>query len=361
MQRRRFLVKAGGVLVAAGAATAVDAPNVIAQPKFRWRLSTSFPPKFPPLHDGAEMFAKIVEVGTGGRLHIEVFGGGELMPAFGNFDATRQGTIEAGYAAAYYWAGKEPATQWFTAVPFGLNAQGTQAWVIHGGGQKLYDELYASFDLVPRRVGATGVQMGGWFRKKIDSIGDYKGLKMRIPGLGGKVVAKAGGTVVLLPVGDIFTSLERGVIDATEWVGPFQDLRAGFHKAAKLYYYPGWHEPGTSGEIFFNKKAYEKLPVDFQRVLDAACEQAGSWIFTAHEAWNATALEELTTKHQVQLLKFPDAVLRDLRKLSLEVSAEEAAKSPIAKRVRDSHDAFLKKWLSYANLSERAYFNMMFA
>lgn len=360
MQRRRFLVKAGGVLVAAGAATALDAPNVIAQPSFRWRLATSWPPKFPPLHDGAELFAKTVEVATNGRLKIEVFAGGELMPALENFDAARQGTIEAGHSAAYYWAGKEPATQWFTAVPFGLNAQGTSAWITSGGGQKVYEETYEPFNLVPRRVGATGVQMGGWFRKEINTIADYRGLKMRIPGLGGKVVAKAGGTVVLLAVGDIFTSLERGVIDALEWVGPYQDMRAGFQKAAKLYYYPGWHEPGTSGEIFFNKRAYQSLPVDFQRILDAACEYAGNWIFMEHEARNSVALEELISKHGVQLKRFPDPVLAALKKLSREVEEEEAAKSPIAKKVKESHDKFIKQWLDWSNLSERAYYNMMF-
>ncbi|MFQ5898779.1 MAG: TRAP transporter substrate-binding protein [Candidatus Methylomirabilia bacterium] len=361
MERRKFLVKAGGVLVAAGAATAVDAPNVIAQPKFKWRLSTSWPPNFPPLHHGAVLFAKTVETATNGRLKIDVFAGGELIPALGNFEAARQGTIEAGHSAAYYWAGKEPATQWFTAVPFGLNAQGTQAWLTSGGGQKVYEEVYDAFNLIPRRVGATGVQMGGWFRKKIQSIDDYKGLKMRIPGLGGKVVAKAGGTVVLLAAGDIFTSLERGVIDATEWVGPYQDKRLGLHQAAKFYHYPGWHEPGTSGEIFFNKKAYQKLPVAFQRIVDAACEYAGTWIFMEHEARNAVALDELITKHKVQVIKFPDSVLSALRKLAEEVVGEQAESSPMAKKVAENHDKFRKNWLAWSNLSERAYYNMMFA
>jgi TRAP-type mannitol/chloroaromatic compound transport system substrate-binding protein len=360
MERRRFLVKTGGVLVAAGATATVNAPNVIAQPKFRWRLATSFPPKLPPIHQAAEMFAKIVEVGTEGRLKIEVFGAGEIVPGLENFDAVRQGTIEAGYGAAYYWAGKEAATQWFTAVPFGLNAQGTQAWVTSGGGQKLYEELYSGFNLVPRRFGATGVQMGGWFRKKIESIDDLKGLKMRIPGLGGKVVAKAGGTVVLLAAGDIFTSLERGVIDATEWVGPYQDARLGLYKAAKLYYYPGWHEPGTSGELFFNSKSYGSLPAAFREVIDAAAEQAGAWNFMEQEARNSVALAELTGKHGVQVIKFPDGVLAELRKLSEEVAREEAAKSPMAAKVAESHDKFKKQWLQWSNLSERAYYNMMF-
>ncbi|MGH7265977.1 MAG: TRAP transporter substrate-binding protein [Candidatus Rokuibacteriota bacterium] len=361
MERRKFIVKAGGALVAAGAAVAVDAPYVIAQPNYRWRLATSWPPKFHPPGTGAELFAKVVDQSTGGRLKIEVFGGGELVPALENFEATRRGTIQAGHSASYYWAGKEPATQWFTAVPFGLNAQGTQAWVTSGGGQALYDEVYKAFDLIPRRCGSTGVQMGGWFRKKIDSIADFKGLKMRIPGLGGRVVDRAGGTVTLLAVGDIFPSLERGVIDATEWVGPLQDEKAGFYKAAKYYYYPGWHEPGTASELFFNRKAYESLPVDVQRVVDAAAALADTWILAEHEAHNATALQRLVKQHNVQLVRFPDAVLKALRKLSEDVVREEAEKSPMAKKVFDHYDKFSQQWLAYSELSERAYYNMMFA
>jgi TRAP-type mannitol/chloroaromatic compound transport system substrate-binding protein len=362
MERRRFLVKASGTLVAAAAAaTVVDAPNVIAQPKYKWKLATSWPPKFHPPGVAAELLAKWTEELTGGRLHIDVYGAGELVPGLENFEACRQGTIEAGHSAAYYWAGKEPATQWFTAVPFGLNTQGTQAWLVSGGGQKLYEELYSGFNLVPRRGGPTGVQMGGWFRRKINSIADFKGLKMRIPGLGGKVVAKAGGTVTLLAVGDIFPSLERGVIDATEWVGPLQDERAGFYKATKFYYYPGWHEPGTAGEFFFNKKAYEALPVDTQRALDAAATYADMWSLAEHEAGNAAALERLTKQHGVQLFRFPDSVLREFKKLSDEVLREEAAKSPMAKKVHEHYEKFKKQWLAYSDLSERAYFHMMFA
>lgn len=360
MQRRKFIVRAGGVLAAAAAAPIVQAPNVIAQPKFKWRLATSWPPKFHPPGIAAELFAKTVDQVTLGRLKIDVYGGGELVPAFENFQAASQGTIEAGHSAAYYWAGKEPATQWFTAVPFGLNSQGTQAWLVSGGGQALYDEVYKGFDLVPIRCAPTGVQMGGWFRKKIESVDDFKGLKMRIPGLGGKVIAKAGGTVTLLPVGDIFPSLERGVIDATEWVGPLQDERAGFYKAAKLYYYPGWHEPGTSSELFFNKKAYDGLPLDIQRALHAAAAYADTWSLAEHEAGNAVALERMIKQHGVQLFKFPDAVLKEFRKLSDEVMREEAEKSPLAKKVFPHYEKFKQQWLEYSNLSERAYYNMMF-
>ena len=358
--RRQFILK-GATLVAAGAAaTVVNAPNVIAQPKYKWKMATSWPPKFHPPGIAAELVAKWVSELTGGRMQIDVYGAGELIPGLENFEAARQGTIEAGHSASYYWAGKEPATQWFTAVPFGLNAQGMQAWQVSGGGQKLWEELYAGFNLVPRRGGSTGVQMGGWFRKKINTTADFKGLKMRIPGLGGKVIAKAGGTVTLLAVGDIFPSLERGVIDATEWVGPLQDERAGFYKATKFYYYPGWHEPGTTAEFFFNKKAYDALPVDIRRALDAATTYADAWNLAEHEKGNAGALERLVNKHGVQLFRFPDGVLRDFRKLSAEVVREEADKSPMAKKVNEHYEKFKKEWLAYSDLSERAYYNMMF-
>ena len=237
MKRREFLKKAG-VGAAAVAATAVSAPAVIAQKKYQWKMVTTWPPKLPVLQDGCERLSKRMEEVSDGRLKIQVFAAGELVPPLESFQAVSDGTVEVGSGASYYWAGKEPATQWFSAVPFGMNAQGMAAWFHGGDGLKLWEECYAPFNLVPRPGGSTGVQMGGWFNKKINTIDDYKGLKMRIPGLGGKVVAKAGGTVVLTAGGEIFTNLERGVIDATEWVGPLHDLRMGFYQAAKYYYYP---------------------------------------------------------------------------------------------------------------------------
>ncbi|MGH2627570.1 MAG: TRAP transporter substrate-binding protein, partial [Anaerolineales bacterium] len=220
MERRRFLVKAGGALTLAGAAAAVEAPSVIAQPKFQWRMVTTWPKGLATLHGAALRFADYVDTLSAGRLKIQVFAAGELIPPFGSFDAVSQGTVELAHSAAYYWAGKTPACQWFGAVPFGLSAQGMNAWFYEGGAIKLWEEVYEPFGLVPRPCGNTGTQMAGWFKRKINTIADFKGLKMRIPGLGGKVVAKAGGTVVLLPGGEIFPALERGTIDATEWVGP---------------------------------------------------------------------------------------------------------------------------------------------
>lgn len=357
MNRRHFLSRVGVSAATVAAVTTVNAPAVMAQKTFRWKMVTTWPPKLPVLQEGCERLAKRIEEVSDGRLKIQVFAGGELVPPLESFEAVSSGTVEVGSGAAYYWAGKEPATQWFAAVPFGLNAQGMAAWFHGGDGLKLWEETYAPFNLIPRPGGSTGVQMGGWFNKKIESIDDYKGIKMRIPGLGGKVVSKAGGTVVLLPGGEIFTSLERGVIDATEWVGPLHDLRMGFYQAAKFYYYPGWHEPGTYLEYFFNKKAYESLPKDLQHVVDAVCMENEHWVLTQFEAQNGAALQTLTDQHKVQVIKFPDAVLSALRKLSEEVLEEEAAKSPIAKKVNESFKNFQKVVGAWGSISEQAYYN----
>lgn len=359
MKRRDFLKKAGVGAAAAAAATAIGAPAVIAEKKYRWKMVTTWPPKLPVLQEGAERLAKRIDAMSGGRLKIDVYAAGELVPAMGTFDAVSAGTVQAGSGAAYYWAGKETATQWFAAVPFGLNAQGMSAWFHGGNGLKLWEETYAPFHLVPRPGGSTGVQMGGWFNKKINSISDYKGLKMRIPGLGGKVVAKAGGTVVLTPGGEIFTNLERGVIDATEWVGPYHDLRMGFYEAAKYYYYPGWHEPGTYLEYMFNKKAYESLPKDLQGIIDAACMESEQWTLAQFESQNGAALQTLITKHRVELVRFPDEVLNDLRKMADEVVAAEAAKTPQATKVNADFQGFQKVVGTWGTVSERAYYDII--
>jgi len=355
--KRRDFIKKTGIGAAAVAATAVNAPNVIAQKKYRWKMVTTWPPKLPVLQDGCERLAKRIGELSDGRLTIEVFAAGELVPPLESFQAVSDGTVEAGSGASYYWAGKTPAAQWFAAVPFGMNAQGLAAWFHGGDGLKLWEEVYAPFNLIPRPGGATGVQMGGWFNKKIESINDYKGLKMRIPGLGGKVIAKAGGTVVLLPGGEIFTSLERGVIDATEWVGPLHDLRMGFYQAAKYYYYPGWHEPGTYLEYFFNKKAFEALPVDLQHIVTAACTETEHWVLAQFDAQNGAALQTLINEKGVELTRFPDEVLASLKELAKEVVAEEAAKDPMAAKVNDAFQKFQKVVGTWGTISESSYYN----
>jgi len=360
MKRREFLKTAGSAVAAIAAATTLSAPPVIAKEKtYRWKMVTTWPPNLPVLQDGAVLFAKKVEKASGGRLKIQVFAGGELVPPLGVFDAVSGGTIQCGSGASYYWAGKIPAAQWFSSVPFGLNAQGINAWFYGGGGLKLWEEVYAPFNLLPRPQGNTGVQMGGWFRKEIKAIDDFKGLKMRIPGLGGKVIARAGGTVVLLPGGEIFTSLERGVIDATEWVGPMHDLRMGFYKAAPYYYYPGWHEPGTCLEVIFNKKAYEELSRELQQILDSVSREINLWSLCQFEAGNGAALQELISKHNVKLRRFPDRILADLHQLAHDVVEEEANKDPMSRKVHEAYKQFKGRAGIWGSVSEKSYYDQI--
>src|SRR2546425_10010323 len=270
-ERRRFIAKAGGVVAAAAAGAIFDAPNVIAQPKIQWRMSTAWTPAMDVLQGTAQRLAKVVEETSGGRFRIEVFPGGQIMQPFDCFEAASRGTIEALMASSYYWTAKEPAVSWFTSIPFGMNPEGMVAWYYQGEGLKLWEETYTPFNLVPRPAPATAPQMAGWFRKKIATMGDYKGLKMRIgSSLGGKVYVKAGGTSVLIPGAEIYAALERGVIDACEWVGPHDDMKLGLHKTARYYYYPGWQEPGNVNEFGFHKQADEALPIDLRRTLDHA-------------------------------------------------------------------------------------------
>ena len=288
-----------------------------------------------------------------------VFGGGELVPPLGVFDAVSSGTVEMGHGASYYWAGKVPAAQFFASVPFGLNAQSMNAWLYSGGGLKLWEEIYKPFNLKPFPAGNTGVQMGGWFNKEISSLDDLKGLKMRMPGLGGKVLAKAGGTPILVAGGEIYTNLDRGVIDATEWVGPFHDLKMGFYKAAKYYYYPGWHEPGTTLELMINTKAWGKLPPDLQAIVEAATYKANMWMISEFEAKNNANLQTLVEKHKVKLRKFPDSVIDGLKKLSTQVLEEMASKDPTSKKVYESFKKFKKNISAWNDMSESPYQNVI--
>lgn len=359
MKRREFLTKAGIGTAAAVAATAVHAPAVLAQKKYRLKMVTTWPANFPVFQVGLDEFAKRVELVTQGQVKIQVFSAGELVPAMETFQAVSDGTVEVGSGAAYYWAGKVRAAQWFTAVPFGLNAQGMNAWFYSGGGLKLWEAVYAPFNLVPRPIGNTGVQMGGWFNKKLNTMSDFKGLKMRIPGLGGKVFAKAGGTVTLTPGGEIFTNLERGVIDASEWVGPYHDHRLGLPKAAKYYYYPGWHEPGTALEIIFNKKIYASMPKHLQLALDACAAQTNIWQLSEFEANNGEYLEKILSSGKNQMFQFPTEVMKTMRKLAKETLEEEANKDPLSRKVHDAFMAFKKRVGGWGQFSEAAYHQLI--
>jgi TRAP-type mannitol/chloroaromatic compound transport system substrate-binding protein len=355
--RRRFILTAGGMVATAGAAAIVHAPNVIAQPKVQWRMSTAWPPQLDNLQRSAEGLAQLVEETSGGRFKIQVYPGGQIMAPFACFDATSKGEIEAFMAAGTYWVDRDPATAWFSSIPFGMDPQGMAAWYYHGDGLKVWEETFAPFNLVPRLGPGFAPQMGGWFRKKINTLADYKGLKMRIAGLGGQVIGKAGATAVLTPAAEIYASLERGVIDAGEWVGPHDDMKLGLHRTARYYYYPGWHEPGTVSEFGFNKKAYEGLPVDLKRILDLAAAATQVHGLLDFHAKNAVALERLKTefKDSVELVQFPVPVLRDLKKIATQVIREYSEKSPMARKVNASFAKFQGLVGGWDRVAEGAY------
>jgi TRAP-type mannitol/chloroaromatic compound transport system substrate-binding protein len=356
-ERRRFLVTASGALTAVAAATVVDAPNVIAQPKVSWRMSTGYPAVLDQLQGAAQRLAKVVEEMSGGRFRIEVFPGGQIMQPFECFEATSQGKIEAYFGVSQWWRDKEPAIEWFATIPFGMNPEGMAAWFYQGDGLKLQNEAYAALNLVARPAFSNAPQMGGWFRKKIGAIGDFKGLRMRIPNLGGKVYTRAGATTVLTPATDIYASLERGTIDAAEWVGPHDDMQLGLHKTARHYYYPGWHEPGTLNQFGFNKKAYEALPIDLQRMLDHAAAAVHAYASADFHLKNAVALQRLKTefKSTVEVLQFPVPVLRELRRIAAEVLKEESEKTPMARKVHASFTKFQALVGPWDQVAEGAY------
>ena len=355
--RRRFIAKAGGAVAVAAAAAITDAPNVMAQQKVQWRMSTTWT-KGSSIQGLAERLAKLVEEMSAGRFRIEVFPGGQIMPPLDCFNAASNGTIEAFMAVPYYWTAKEPAIEWFATVPFGMNAEGMTAWYYQGDGLKLWEETYAVFNLVPRPGPSASPQMAGWFRRKVNTIGDYKGLKMRIgTGLGGKIYEKAGGTAALIPGADVYAALERGVVDAAEWIGPDDDMKLGLHKTARYYYYPGWHEPGSMAEFVFNKKAYEALPVDLRRMLDHAVAVVQVYGLTDYHMKNAIAFDRLKTefKGKVEILPVPVPVLRDLKKLAAEVVREQSEKTPMARKVHASFTKFQALVGPWDHVAEGAY------
>jgi TRAP-type mannitol/chloroaromatic compound transport system substrate-binding protein len=356
------LALVGGVCLAAGcgpAATTEGADTQGAEPAkiYRWKLITTWPKNLPGLGTAPERLAQKLKVMSNGRLNIKVYGAGELVGAFEVFDAVAQGTAEMGHGAAYYWRGKIPIAAMFSTVPFGMNAQEMNGWLHYGGGLELWRELYEPFGLVPLACGNSGVQMAGWFNKEINSLADLQGLKMRIPGLGGEVLKRAGGVPVSLPGSEVFTALQTGVIDATEWVGPYNDLALALHTAAQYYYYPGWHEPGPTLEAIINKQAWDSLPEDLQAMVEVATRAINDDMLSEFTARNNTALRTLIDEHGVELRKLPADVIAELKQAAAEVVAEAAQENELSQRIYDSYMGFLTDVRAYHEISETAYLN----
>lgn len=360
MKRRHFLTAAAATATAScarepGSAAAGGAPaSAAGETQFRWKLVTTWPPNFPGLGTGALRFAELIEKCSAGRIKVKVYGAGELVPAFEVFDAVSRGTAELGHAGAYYWKGKTESASFFSSIPFGLTATEMNAWLYYGGGLELWREAYAPFGVLPMPCGNSGTQMGGWFNKEIRSVADLKGLKMRIPGLGGEVIARAGGTPVTLAGGEIFTSLQSGAIDAAEWIGPYNDLAFGLYKAAKYYYYPGWHEPGSTLECLVNRRAYDALPPDLQAIVETAAQAVNDSMLAEFNARSPEALDQLVRVHKVQLRQFPPDVLRLLRDLSRQVVEERAGSDPMFRKIYESFRRFEQSVASWTRIADEA-------
>ena len=362
MDRRKFVGLAGAA-AAAGALSGCSKTECIdgatlapKQEQLKWKMVTSWPLNFPGLGTAANRLADTITRMSGGRLTVKVYGANDLVPPLEVFDAVSRGTAQMGHSGAYYWKGKAPAAQFFSTVPFGLNAQEMNGWLYYGGGLELWRRLYEPFGIIPFPAGNSGVQMGGWFNKEINSIEDLKGLKMRIPGLGGAVLARAGGTPVTLPGGELFTALQTGAIDATEWVGPYNDLAFGLYQAARYYYYPGWHEPGTTLECQVNKAAFEALPADLQAIVEFAAEAVNGNMLAEFTARNGRALKQLLDEHQVELRRFPDQVLDYLKSLADQVIIDAAGDDPLGQEILASFISFRDSVRPWHKISEVAYY-----
>ena len=360
ISRRKFLslsgITAGTVLAFLSSCRKKESlPSPKSSKIYRWKMVTTWPKNFPVLGTGAEKLARNIEAMSGGRLQIKVYAAGELLPPFECFDAVSRGAAEMSHGASYYWKGKVPEAQFFSSVPFGLKSGEMGAWLHHGGGLDLWDKLYADFSVKPFACGNTGVQMGGWFNREIRQLSDFKGLKIRMPGLAGEVLRQCGATVVSLPGGEIFQALQSGAIDATDWIGPSNDLAFGFYKAAKYYYWPGWHEPGTALELNVNRHKYEKLPKDLQIIIQHACKAAYEDMVSEFTARNSIALVTLIQKNKIQLKKFPDEALRTLGKLSRKVVEKLSQKSPISSEIYKSYTDFRKNILEWDRIGEKGF------
>ncbi len=351
MNRRDFLrsLVFGGL---AGSAAALPTGAFAATKKLRWRLALGIPRTLPIWGPGVERLAKNIETLTDGGLKIKVYGAGELVPALETFEAVRSGKIPLGHSAAYYWQGKIPAAPFFTAAPFGTSPIETLAWLQSGGGQKIYDEIMHPFGVVTLPCGATPPQMTGWFNREIKTIADLKGLKIRVPGIASQVYKAAGASPVLIPGGEVFTSLSTGVIDAVEWVGPYHDYTLGLHKAAKYYYGPGWQEQGPILELMINKKEWDALPKPYQLAIEIASRETTLWMLNEFSAKNAEYLVKIKSEGRNIIQRLPEDVLNQLQSLSNEVLKDIASKDPMAKKVYDSLSSFQKTFKDVSRLTE---------
>ncbi len=348
IRRRDFLKKAtAGAAGAAALGACGDAgPGTAATdagitgPAVHWRLVTSFPRSLDLIHGAGDKVAERVSAITGGSFTMRVYAAGEIVPALQVMDAVQQGTVQCGVSPGYYYIGKSPALAFDSSVPFGLSTRQQLAWLYHGGGLDLLNSVYGDFGIVTFPCLSTGGQMGGWFRREVNTLADLNGLRMRIPGIGGEIMARLGVTVQVLGGGDIYPALERGAIDATEWVGPYDDEKLGFHQIAKNYYYPGWWEPGLCGSLLVNRAAFDALPPAYQEALRTACAASMLDRLSAYDAANPLALRRLVREHGVTLRAYSTEIMEAAWREANEYLEEQAVADATFKRVYDDWKEF---------------------
>lgn len=343
MQRRKFLAAIAAVAGAGLVGCESESNDCVTSDNhqvIKWKMVTSWPKNFPGLGTGAQDLAHLINQMSGGRIKVTVYGAGELVGPFEVFDAVSQGRAELGHSTAYYWKGKLPSADFFTVVPMGLTAEEMNSWFYYGGGLELWEQAYKPFGLIPNPAGNSGTQMGGWFNREINSLADIKGLKIRMPGIGAEVYQRIGAVPVNLPGNELFQAMQTGLIDAVEFVGPYNDLAFGFHRVAKFYYTPGWQEPGSAIECMINEQAFLALPKDLQSIVRNAIKVANLSMLAEYTARNQQALMTLVNQHKVQLRSFPEDVLQQLKTVSAQVVEEVAARDPLAQEVWASQKAF---------------------
>ncbi len=357
MKRRSFLKKFG----AAAAASAVAAPALAqSQPEIKWRLASSFPKSLDTLFGAGEQVAKRVAAATNNKFQIRVFAAGEIVPGLQVLDAVKDGTVEMGHSASSYYVGKEAALTFDTTLPFGLNTRQQNAWMYEAGGLALTRELFREFNIYNIPLGNTTAQMGGWYRKEIKSVNDMKGLKMRIAGIAGQVMQRVGAVPQQIAAGEVYSALERGTIDATEFVGPYDDEKLGFGKVAKFYYYPGWHEGNAQLTAFVGQRQWESLPKDYQAILEMACAEAHQDMIAKYDARNAAALKRLVASG-TQLRAFPKTVLQALQDASFALYDELAAKNPKFKKIYDHWSQFRAEQHLWFRVAEQGFDNFVYS
>jgi TRAP-type mannitol/chloroaromatic compound transport system substrate-binding protein len=365
MQRRDFLKGAGAAgLASAATLTGCGKQEETAsqaggdQPTIRWRLASSFPKSLDTIYGAAEVMSKRLDQITGGKFQIRIFAGGEIVPGLQVLDAVQQGTVECGHSASYYYVGKNMAFAFDTCLPFGLSARQQNAWMYQGGGLELTRELFKDYNILNFPGGNTGVQMGGWFRKEINSLSDLQGLKMRIPGIGGQIMAKLGAVPQTLAGGDIYPALETGAIDAAEWVGPYDDEKLGFHKIAPHYYYPGWWEGGPQLSFYVNMQKWNELPEAYKAAFETACVEANMQMLAAYDHKNPQALIRLV-KQGVKLHAYPKDVLEAAQKAAFAIYDEEAGKNPAFAKIYAEWKKFRDAELQWFRVAEGTYANFL--